>query len=101
MSAELTLESMRPWVGERFAVAPTQGEPFEAVLSECEPTPYGDPARPAAERTPFSLLFHAPVGALVPQQICVFRHEGAGELALFVVPLGPDERGMRYEAVIA
>jgi hypothetical protein len=28
------------------------------------------------------------------------RHPDLGELSLFLVPLGPDERGARYEAVI-
>jgi hypothetical protein len=28
------------------------------------------------------------------------RHEELGQFALFMVPLGPDERGMRYQALV-
>jgi hypothetical protein len=38
-------------------------------------------------------------GALIRQQACRVSHAERGEFDLFIVPLGPDERGMRYEAV--
>jgi hypothetical protein len=44
---------------------------------------------------------HAPRDRLVPQQTWSLRHPALGELALFLVPLGPDDDGMRYEAVIS
>jgi hypothetical protein len=98
-----TSATFRPHVGERFDVTPRQGEPFEAVLSSCEETSYGSPEewRRAAQRVPFSLVFHGPADRPVSQQICAFRHPRLGAFELFIVPLGPDDRGMRYEAVIS
>jgi uncharacterized protein DUF6916 len=90
-------------VGDRFEVTPQEGEPFEAVLSSCEETTYGSPAewRETTRRVPFSLLFHGPAERAVVQQTCKLRHAQLGEFELFIVPLGPDGQGMRYEAVIS
>jgi hypothetical protein len=100
---EATSETFAPYVGDRFEATPREGEPFDAVLSSCEETPYGAPDewRETVRRVPFSLLFHADPDPGVPQQICAMRHPELGSFELFLVPLGPDERGMRYEAVIS
>ena len=104
MAVELVSGTFSPHVGDAFEVEPAAGEPFEVVLSSCEETPYGSPEqwKDAIERIPFSLLFHA-LGAerSGPQGIYTVRHADLGELELFLVPLGPDERGMRYEAVVS
>jgi hypothetical protein len=98
-----TSATFQPHVGDHFEVTPQQGEPFEAVLSSCEETTYGSPGewRQTTRRVPFSLIFHGPAEGAVGQQTCGFRHAQLGEFDLFIVPLGPDERGMRYEAVIS
>jgi uncharacterized protein DUF6916 len=98
-----TSATFKPHVGDRFEVTPQEGEPFEAVLSRCEETTYGSPGdwRETGQRVPFSLLFHGPADGAVAQQICGFRHAELGQFDLFIVPLGPDEQGMRYEAVIS
>lgn len=94
---------------ESFTIATFSGlvgSTFELVLDDetslqlslAELTPLGAPSTPAG-RPPFSLEFVEPGGALVPQQIYRLRHAELGEIDLFLVPLGPDERGMRYEAV--
>ena len=102
MALELQLDSFEPLVGDTFHVTPTfEGEPFDVVLSDVEPTPYGDPSTYNGRKTPFSLLFLAESGAHVPQQICAFSHEQQGDTDLFVVPLGPQGQAMRYEAVIS
>jgi hypothetical protein len=104
VAIELVSETFAPHVGEAFEVAPTSGDAFEAVLSNCEETPYGDAQqwRDGFGRVPFSLLFHHEAASTaIPQQTCRLRHPELGELELFLVPLGPDERGMRYEAVVS
>ena len=90
MADLFTSESFDGRIGEIFEVAPAEGLPLELVLSECDADQY--------ERS-FSLLFHARDGRLEPQQTFRVRHAELGEFDLFLVPLGPDERGMRYEAV--
>ena len=99
---ELVSATFEPHVGEPFDLMPAEGEPFTATLSRCDVTATGDPADwvERVGRVPFSLLFHAPAGTDAPQQTFALRHAELGELELFMVPLGPDELGARYEAVI-
>jgi len=47
----------------------------------------------------FSLIFSGPMTPVLPQRIHALRHEKLGELNLFLVPVGPDEQGMRYEVI--
>jgi len=98
-----TSATFQPHVGDHFEVTPQQGEPFEAVLSSWEETTYGSPGewRQATQRVPFSLVFRGPADGAVSQQTCGFRHAQLGQFDLFIVPLGPDEQGMRYEAVVS
>ena len=53
---------------------------------------------PEGHRLPFSLILRAGTGERYwPQGTYVFVHPRHGELELFMVPIGPDEQGMRYE----
>jgi len=100
----VTNELFAPHVGERFELAPSDGEPFEAVLSSCDESSYGSREQWLAsiDRVPFSLVFHAPGGELLPQQIFTVRHPRVGDLEIFLVPLGPQRDGaMAYEAVFS
>lgn len=57
-------------------------------------------APPGAGRLPFTLTFHGNHrGGYLPQQIWHFDHDVLGPLEIFIVPIGPDSEGMRYEAV--
>jgi hypothetical protein len=58
-----------------------------------------EPAGAGALRAPFSLVFRGPLEPLLPQGIHRLEHDALGELDLFLVPIGPDEAGTRYEAV--
>jgi hypothetical protein len=51
------------------------------------------------ERAPFSLVFRGPSDLVLQQQIFKLEHEGIGAFELFLVPLGPDAKGTRYEAI--
>ena len=72
--------------------------PLEAELIEV--TEFGsDPGQEDAQRRPFSILFRAPPNSVLPQGIYPVEHPELGTLSLFLVPIGPDRVGMRYEAV--
>jgi hypothetical protein len=47
----------------------------------------------------FSLLFRGPATPHFPQGIYTLEHENLGKAALFVVPIGPDSLGMRYQVI--
>jgi hypothetical protein len=70
-------------------------ELVEATLLPAQPN------RPAAlgARAPFSLVFRAPRGTDIPQRTYELRHSELGTFQIFLVPIGPDETGPRYEAV--
>jgi Domain of unknown function (DUF6916) len=55
--------------------------------------------RPGEGRQPFSLLFRGPREPLVAQRIYRLDHDALGLLEIFLVPIGLDEDGARYEAV--
>ena len=49
-------------------------------------------------RIPFSLIFRGPRDHVLPQRTYRLAHAALGEFPLFLVPIGPDSVGMRYEA---
>jgi Domain of unknown function (DUF6916) len=91
------------------------GEPFRLVRDAASPPLSlelfeatalgGDRSAGGAEsdrqRAPFSIVFRGPAGVLLPQRIYRLEHAALGAFDLFLVPIGPDGRGMRYEAVFA
>jgi hypothetical protein len=48
---------------------------------------------------PFSLVFQAIDDRVFEQNTFQVKHTELGELELFLVPIGADEKGVRYEAV--
>ena len=56
-------------------------------------------SRSTAHREPFSVVFRGPHAPVWPQRIYRLSHPGLGELDIFFVPIGPDQLGLRYEAV--
>jgi hypothetical protein len=84
-------------LGENFQVTPREGPPVELQLIEVSTGSAGDvgPGR----REPFSLTFRGPRLPALPQQTYPMSHPTLGAFDLFIVPLGPDQQGMLYEAV--
>lgn len=54
---------------------------------------------PSERRAPFSLVFRDGQQGVMPQSIYRLEHDVLGMFEIFLVPIGPDEQGMRYEAV--
>lgn len=95
---------------ESFTLATFQGregEPFQVTLNDgalldlelVEVTAYNATGWRPGSRAPFSLLFRGPREPLLPQQTYPMRHQTIGAFALFIVPLGPDQEGLLYQAV--
>ena len=47
----------------------------------------------------FSVFFKGPGKPFLPQHTYALSHEGMGDIELFLVPVGQDGDGFRYEAV--
>ena len=97
MLEKLTEASFSEHVGSTFAVRVDSADLVEIELVECNTL--GRDA--TAERRPFSLLFRGPKDLDMPQQIYTMEHERLGSLEIFIVPVGPVEGGMGFEAVFA
>ena len=99
--AELTLERLRPFVGSTFEVALPEPWNLHFVLAEASPLAAmaAMAAPPGAIRAPFRLIFRGPASPIHPQSILPLEHETLGRIEIFLVPIGPDAAGMRYEAI--
>jgi len=90
----LTREDFLPRVGETFRVGETG---TDLVLTEAASlAARGASAGP--RRAPFSLLFRGPKPVL-PQRTWALENEALGRLEIFLVPIGADADGVRYEAI--
>ena len=92
---QVTPASFSAHVGSAFQVRVSGSETVDAELISV--TPFATAAKgPRSE--PFSLLFCVR-SAKLPQQVYHLAHAVMGELEVFLVPVGLDERGLRMEAV--
>ncbi len=62
-------------------------------------TPRAVEAHEEAGMERFSVTFAGPADVLLPQQIYRVTHPEMGELEIFLVPIGKEADGFRYEAV--
>ncbi|HEX2046726.1 MAG TPA: hypothetical protein VHF27_03120 [Acidimicrobiales bacterium] len=92
----LTVSDFARRVGERFSIAAGDGARIDAELIEA--TAVGEGARPGS-RLPFSLVFRGPGDPVLAQRMYRVEHASLDSLDIFLVPIGPDSTGMRYEAV--
>lgn len=95
MLEDFSVTTFAEHLGETFGV----GDGSDAVdMRLVEATARGS-ASGEESRMPFSIVFAGPLEPVLPQRIYRFAHEELGTFELFIVPVGPDEGGMRYEAV--
>ena len=99
MLDDVTHATFADRVGETFTIAAPDGDTLELTLAEAtlEPEGYGVPGR----RAPFSLIFHGPVSPYAPQGTWRLDHPELEGLELFLVPLGPNDGAMRYQAIFS
>jgi hypothetical protein len=96
---QLQSSDFSPYLNQIFSVQLDGIEPIglELVLV----TEGGKAFRPGA-RQPFSLHFLGPVSSqYLAQHMYRLEHPELGALEIFLVPLGPQEGRMRYEAIFS
>ena len=47
----------------------------------------------------FSAFFQGPLEPQLPQMLYRLRHDQMGEFEIFILPIGKNEKGFRYESV--
>ena len=99
MMEKLTGADFRPHLNQTFRIHKESSEPLESELIEVSDVGPDSREGEAAERRSFSILLRGPAEPVLPQAIYRIEHADMGVLDLFLVPIGPDNQGMRYEAV--
>ena len=99
MADLLSLDHFRPLVGRVFRLPEVEG--VELRLSIAAPLPIRKPTSPTAglSRAPFELIFLGPKAPILRQQIHRLDAEGLEPLEIFIVPIGPIEDTMGYQAI--
>lgn len=100
MPESLTPATFTPHVGTIFSITFTDGV-LDLSLDTVEPHGTRVPKPDASDlRTePFSLVFLGPLRPVLPQRTWDLAHPALGSIAIFLVPIGPKDGRMRYEAV--
>lgn len=103
MLETFTVQTFIPHLNSKFHVFLNVSQWVEMELIEAnelsEASRGGTPEEPG--RMPFALLFRSPGEVYLPQRIYSMKHNEIGSFELFLVPIGPDGEGMRYEAIFA
>ena len=89
-------------VGERFDVT-AGGTAASAIelIEATESTESGGQGPDGRTRNQFSLVFRGPASPLLPQATYRLSHAELGELDVFLVPVGTEPDGLRYQAAFA
>jgi hypothetical protein len=90
---KLNLASFAEHLNTKFRIRVDDSNVIEAELIVAEDVG----STPRQER--FSLVFRGPLELFLPQQTYQIEHDKMGPLKLFLVPIGKEEDGFRYEAV--
>lgn len=97
-----TYDDFADRVGDEFTVRLPEDRIVALVLAEAEArSEPGGTGPDGAERQQFSLLFRGPSGDRLSQGLWELEHTEMGALALFLVPIEPDDEGPRYEAAFS
>jgi hypothetical protein len=95
---DFTLEAFAGCVGNRFAISLDEEE-LALELVSAAALGGATTEVPPGDRLPFSLEFLGPAEPVLAQATYGFEHAALGAFELFIVPIGRDESGVRYEAV--
>ncbi len=102
MLEQFTLATFAERVGEKFQVDDgSQVIEMQLVAATAATLRSGERATTPSGRDPFSIVFRGPLEPVLPQRTYRFEHDTHGVFDLFIVPIGPDESGMQYEAVFS
>jgi hypothetical protein len=96
MSANLTEAEFSKHIGASFHTSVGERE-IAFTLAEVKGYLPSETEQSGMER--FSIFFDGPGDVRLPQMTYHLRHPAMGEFDLFLVPIGGDEKGFRYEAV--
>ncbi len=101
-TAWFTYDDFADRVDDHFRLTLADGRSLDLTLAEVTLLPGAGGTGPGgASRQQFSLVFRGPAEPALAQGICDLEHDTLEGLALFLVPIGRDADGLRYEAAFA
>ncbi|MDB5035583.1 MAG: hypothetical protein JWQ98_2824 [Chlorobi bacterium] len=103
----MTLDMFTPLLNEIFKIDVAEGEPLDLKLvqaraKQLHPSDfrYGEqPSEASVRSDPFGLVFATSLDYFLAQGIYSIHHDAIGRNSIFIVPIGRDADGFRYEAV--
>ena len=95
--ADLSRDVFQEHLESTFEISFQNGETISLELIEARQS--GQVAFHPDGRKPFALLFRAGLDRWPAQGVHRLHHPILGVLDIFLVPVGPDEKGMRIEAI--
>ena len=102
MLEKFTIATFADRVGETFRICPDETQTVATELVDVtDLSARAGPEVAHYPRAPFSIVFRGPMSPILPQRIYRLEHDEIGTFELFLVPIGLDREGMRYEAVFA
>jgi hypothetical protein len=100
MLERLIIDTFSPRLGDQFTLHLDATRTLAVELAEVTDLSEAARSTPAVgQRTPFSIVFRSASNAMLPQGIYRLEHATLGSFEPFLVTIGPDAVGMRYEAV--
>ena len=100
MPEPMNLAHFESLLNSRFVLHVDDQRQVDLALFSVQALPaYPGRAGQVSRQQPFSLLFRGPREFILPQKIHSMEHESLGKFEMFLVPIGPDEIGQRYEAI--
>jgi len=97
---QLTYSSFSDIIGESFRVQIDSAESMSAELIEATDHSGKAANKHASRQECFSILFRGPLEQPMEQGTYTFNHRRFGNIKLFIVPVGMDDEGRHYEAVV-
>jgi hypothetical protein len=97
----MEIEHFAPHEGSKFRIQNGSDNGYELDLIEVKSLKNEDDIRdPSFRQEPFRLTFRSSSKEeYFPQNIYQLAHATMGEIEIFLVPIGPDSEGMRYESI--
>ena len=97
MAALPTEEEFSKLLNTKYLANSPEAQPIELELVEVKSYVSEPGEQEGMER--FSIYFRGPEETFLPQDMYRVTHDQMGDLNLFLVPIGRDEGGFRYETV--
>ena len=94
---QFTCSQFEDSLNQTFVIQMETGKMLKVILIEATPKVCGD----IKKAHHFSLVFRGAMEPVLEQRIYTLENDNLGSLEIFMVPIGPDNSGMCYEAVFA